>query len=317
MNFDFLKNYDPFAYLLEGNVEMHEYLEFGYKPRQVELIEYIQKYLDTLIRLSLERSPQNAEELELAYPVTLKAKLIIEDHEYNSSDIEAFVDAISNKLPEANGFIIDLECEGILREFYNEEHDENGEGRINMIRKDSAWTGAGMLDTLQQYKRRNPFEYKLALFYPDKGEFVYEKITEGKEVDVLATCNERIIDQKFDKEWWSYNLDLCADFDFEKHQDILDKLQEIVRTNIPENEVPYCERAWEEGDLHILCNSIQWNCTCLREVQDFLDKLNEALLPIKDEIDAGATGTWEIRDLFAVAKWEWTDQGFKITGTIY
>ncbi len=244
-----MKDYDWFHYSLEGNVEMHEYLEFGYKPKQVNLIEYLQKYLDTLLRLSIERSPQKAEKLELSYPVTLKAKLIIEDHEYNSCDTEAFADAISSKLPEANGFIIDLECTGVLREFFNDEPDENGEGRTNMIRKDAAWTGAGMLDTLQQYKRRNPFEYKLSVFYPDSGEFGYEKITKGKEIDVLSACNEEIIDQKFDEEWWSHNLDLYADFDFEKHKDILDKLQEIVRTNIPKSEVPYCERTLERGRL--------------------------------------------------------------------
>lgn len=312
-----MKDYDWLSYSVEGNVEMHEYLEFGYRPKQIDLIEYLQKYLVTLLRLSIERSPEKAEELELSYPVTLNAKLIIEGCEYNSCDTEAFIDAIASKLPEANGFIIDLECAGALREFFCDEPDENGDGRINMIRKDAVWTGAGMLDTLQQYKRRNPFEYKLSVFYPDSGEFRYEKITKGKEIDVLSICNEKIVDQKFDEEWWSYNLDLYADFDFEKHPDILAKLQEIVRTTIPQSEVQYCEGTWEDGELHILCSSIQWNCTCLREVQNFLDKLNAVLLPIKDEVDAGGMGTWEIKKQFAVATWDWTDQGFIVKGICY
>lgn len=312
-----MKDYDWFTYSIESNVEMHEYLEFKYRPKQLELIEYLQSYLSTLLRLSIERSPEKAEEIELNYPVTLDAKLIIGQKQYSSQNTEDFVLALAEELPKAEGFTIDLVCNGVLRELFNDELDEEGNGRLNMIRKDAVWTGTGMFDTLEAYKRRNAFTYKLAVFYPDSGEFRYEKITKGKEIDVLSICNEKIVDQKFDEEWWSYNLDLYADFDFEKHPDILAKLQEIVRTTIPQSEVQYCEGTWEDGELHILCSSIQWNCTCLREVQNFLDKLNAVLLPIKDEVDAGGMGTWEIKKQFAVATWDWTDQGFIVKGICY
>ena len=95
------------------------------------------------------------------------------------------------------------------------------------------------------------------------------------------------------------------------------KLQEIVKTSIPKNEIGYCESAWADGDLHVLCSGIQWNCLCLKEVQNFLDRLNEILLPMKNEIDAGCDGTWEIRDKFAVATWDWTEQGFKVKGALF
>ena len=72
-----MKDYDWFTYSIESNVEMHEYLEFKYRPKQLELIEYLQRYLSTLLRLSIERSPEKAEAIELNYPVTLDAKLII------------------------------------------------------------------------------------------------------------------------------------------------------------------------------------------------------------------------------------------------
>ena len=49
----------------------------------------------------------------------------------------------------------------------------------------------------------------------------------------------------------------------------------------------------------------------------FLDKLNKVLLPIKDEVNAGGEGTWEVKNEFAVATWEWTDQGFKVKGCLY
>ncbi|NLC74532.1 MAG: DUF4145 domain-containing protein [Clostridiales bacterium] len=311
------KDYDWVTYSIEGNVEMHEYLEFKYKPKQVEIIEYLQTYLATLIRFSIERSPENAEELELSYPVTLDAKLIIGGTIYSSENMESFILAIVDELPKANGFIIDCTCTGNLREYFNDEPNENGDERLNMIRKDAVWTGAGMLDTLEQFKRRNVFEYKLAIFYPDSGESKYKKIHNGKEIDVISSCTEEIVDHVFDEEWWSWSLNLCAEFDINKHHDELMKLQSIVRDNIPESQVSFCEDAWEDGDFHIFCNGIQWNCKCLREIQNFLDKINEVFLPIKDDVDAVCDGTWEIKNRFAVATWEWTKQGFKVKGTCF
>ena len=311
------QDYDWLNYSIEGNVEMHEYLEFKYKPNEAALIEYLQSYLTTLLRLSIERSPNKAEELGLAYPVILDARLLIGNKEYSSHKTEEFIKAITDELPKAKGFIVDCACNGVLREYFNEEIDENGNGRLNMIRKDAVWTGAGMLDTLEGFKRRRSFLYKLAIFYPDSGKVLYKKIENGKEVDILDCCTDSILDQSFDEEWWSWNLDLTADFDFEKHADALKRLQEIVRTSIPESEIRYCEDSWDDGDFHILCSSIQWNCKCLREVQDFLDRINAVLLPIKDEIDADAMGTWEIKREFAVATWKWTDDGFKVVGTVF
>ena len=308
-----MKDYDNFRYTLEGNVEMHEYLCFEHKPKYRELVEYIQSYL-TL--------PSNAED-ELANPVMLNAKLIIGENTYASSDIESFLKAISEELPKADGFVIDCNCNGVLREFFNDEPDENGKGRINMIRKDAVWKGSGLLDQLEQFKRRENFVYKLFMFYPDSGEFNYVKILDGKDIDVLALGTEDIIDQTFSHDWWSENLNLWADFDIDEYSDILEQLYNIVRSSIPENQIGYCEEVWEDENEDycnptLLCNGIQFDCKSLREVQDFLDKLNAVLLPIKDEIiDAGGDGTWEVREDFAVATWGWTEEGFKVKGLKY
>lgn len=310
-------DHDLLDHVIEGNVEMHEYLAFKFRPKQTALLEYIQKYILTLARLSVERSPERAEELKLSDPVTLDAEITIGDSVYKPADIDAFCRAVIEELPKANGFSVDLTCNGVLREFFCDEDAEDGSGRINLIRKDSVWTGVGMLDTLEMYKRRNAFEYKLSVFYPDRGEYKCEKILDGKEIDVLSTGSEAIIDLTVDEEWWSWNLSLYADFDAEKYHDELLKLQDIVRTSIPGSEIPYCEEAWADGDSHILCNGIQWNCRSLREVQDFLDKINAVLLPLKDEVTADCDGTWEVRGRFAVATWKWTEDGFKILGTEY
>ncbi len=306
-----------FMYTIEGNIEMHEYLKFDHKPRQIQVIEYLQDYLFTLLRLSVERSLEKAENHDPSRAVILDAKLTIGDKTYTSADLASFLAAINEELPKADEFIIDCKCDGILREFYSEEPNENGTERLNMIRKDAVWRGAGMFDTLLQYKRRDSFEYKLSAFYPDSGEFKYEKIFNGKEIDVLSTCTEEIVDRVFDEEWWSFSLNLCVFFDTDIYHDEFLKLQNLVRTSIPQSEVQYCESAWEDGDIHILCNGIQWDCKCLREIQNFLDKVNEILLPIKDVIEAGGDGTWEVRNEFAVATWDWTNEGFKVKGICY
>lgn len=306
-----------FIYSTDGNVEMHEYLEFKDNPKQIELIEYIQQYLLTLLRLSIERSPERAKTAGFKYPVTLSAKVIIDGHEYNSADMITFIDAVENKLPESNGFIVDVESVGDLAEYFGEVSGDNGHEKLNMIYEDAIWTGTGMLDTLQEYKHRIPFEYKLAIFYPSYGEFRYEKISDGKDIDVFSMCDQKILDEKFDEKWWSWNLDLSADFDFEKHHDILMQLQEIAKSCLPEDQIEYCVYDWEDGMLDDICYNIQWVCPSLREIQDFLDKVNAVLLPIKDEVKANARGTWEVKKYFAIAKWEWTDQGFMVTGTYF
>ena len=331
-----MKDYDHFRYLIEGNVEMHEYLEFKCKPKQLNLIEYLQNYLSTLLRLSIERSPENLKLLNENDPeladdpydeeydsVTFNATLTVGQKCFSSTDAERFRKALYEELPNAEGFIVDLTCKGVLRELFSDEPDEEGNGRINMIRKDTVWTGSGMLDTLEEYKRRNPFTYKLFVFYPDSSEFVYAKILDGKDIDVLASGTEDIVDQTCSHDWWSEQLNLWAAFDISKYPDKVEQLHNIVRSSIPEDQVRYCEEVWEDEDEDVcnptlLCHDIQFDCKSLRTVQDFLDKINAVLLPIKDEIiDAGGDGTWEVREDFAVATWAWTDEGFKVKGLKY
>lgn len=300
-----MQDYDWITYNIEGTVEMHEHLEFKRNPKQPALIEYIQNYLLTLLKLSVERSPEKAEAGE--WPVILDAKVVIGNETYSSKDADAFCEAIIKKLPKADGFIIDLNCDGNLIEYYEDDN------HFNMIRKDAVWTGCGMYDTLEQYKRRNDFEYKLFIFYDNSGKIECKKISNRKEINIFAECTNDIVDRSFDDDWWSWEVSLCVEFDFEKYRNILLQLQDIVRTGIPAEEVQYCEDAWNRGEYAILCN-IQWPCHSLREVQDFLDRLNAVLLPIKDEIEAVCDGIWVIRNKFAVATWSWTKDGFKVTG---
>lgn len=42
---------------------------------------------------------------------------------------------------------------------------------------------------------------------------------------------------------------------------------------------------------------------------------DEVILPIKDEADLVCDGLWQIQNCFAFATWNWTEDGFKVTGT--
>ena len=315
-------------------VEMHERLEVKCKPSQSELIEYLQGYLSTMLRLSIKKSPENLKllsekypEIEDSYdihePVTLNAILTVGQKCFSSTDPESFRMALYEKLPNADGFSVDLTCKGRLSELLVDEEKEDEYERTDMIGIDDIWTGAGMLDSLEEYKSRNAFTYKLFVFYPNSGEFCYAKILDGKDIDVLASGTEDIIDRTFSHEWWSEQLNLWAAFDISKYPDKLEQLHNIVRSSIPEDQVGYCEAVWEDEDEDycnptLLCHSIQFDCKSLREVQNFLDKINAVLLPIKEElIDVGGEGTWEVREDFAVATWVWTDEGFKVKGLQY
>jgi len=310
-SFDELSNY-----LVHGNVEMHEYVEFVYPPKQDELIEYLQEYCKMLFRLSVERAPQIAEEFEISDPVTLSIKIMIDDKIYDSSDIVMFTYALNDKLPIAEKFAIDFTVNGTLRE-YQEFEDENGEVHQGLRLETVCWTGAGMLHVLRSYMKRNDFVYKLAVFYPDCGEYFYHKISGGKDIDIFESATPDIVEKELSEKWYGPNLFLWVDFDDEKHIGLMDKLRDIVREMIPEEEVPYCEDAWIEEDPGYLCFDIGWECKSLKDVQAFLDALNKVLLPIKDDISVASSGIWEIPKEFAVATWEWTDEGFKIKGICY
>lgn len=312
-----MQDYDWHTYAIEGNVVMHEYLEFRSAPKQIELIKYLQEYLKTLLRLSVERSAEKAEALGISRPVLFHAMLKIDGVSYNSSNVESFLSAITEKIPAAKTFILDCTCDGVLLEYFHDEGDDDDNERLNMIRKDGVWLGAGMLDKMEYYKRRERFTYKLAIFYPDSGEYKYEKIQNGRTMDIESLMNldfQRKIDSQ---EWFAESLDLIANFDFDEYPEILEELHEIVRKYVPESQLVFCEDGWEDGEPGILLNCVAWNTCDFQEIQQFLDEVNSVLKPVADTVDADSYGYWEIPSQFALAKCQWNGTEFELIGVQY
>ena len=277
-------------YMLLGNVEMHEYLEFKNKPRNIELTEYLQEYLDTLVRLSIERFPLKAEESETYDPFTLEVTIIIGGKEYSTNNMDSFMTAIHEELPKANGFTIDCVCDGILREFFHEEPDENGNFRKNMIRKDGAWTGSGLLDKLESFKRRELFTYYNIIYYPDAGKLCAAAIIDSKTKDITGLFSKDIAAHQpallFNNDGLSIYVNGTKGLN--DYPELFEELKAIVRDNIFETSLHYCEDVWnpdsEEYIEDCLMPHIPIKARTISEYEAFLEKLNCCLGPWKDEL---------------------------------
>ncbi len=146
------------------------------------------------------------------------------------------------------------------------------------------------------------------------------KIVDGELIDLNDYYSDEILDRDFGTDWWSDNINLVIDFDFEKQFDIVEMLHETVRKYLPKDEIQYCEDVWDPEymeDMGIILNGNQWCPRKLREIQDFLDKINHIVEPIKSECNVRIIeGTWYIlEEPFAIASLVQTDEGIKILGT--
>ena len=304
-------------YAIEGCVEIQEFISFEHKPKLASTIAYVQSYFLYLAEMAMERTKEKMPGID--YPVKLRAVLKINDNEtYSSENMAVFTDAVRTKLPLADKFSISSYCEGNLRDYYSVE-DENGDIiEANKVEIDSPWNGAGMLDKLESLKRRERFCYKQAVFYYNSGECSYEKIENGREYDVLSLVTPDILKHQPDGTWWSDSVTLGTYFEYEDYPEIIEKLHTCVKKHIPATEIRYCESAWEDDEEPcLLIPGIQWCTDDLNKIQEFLNELNNILEPIADDVSVTAEGTWEIKDEFSVATWDWLEDHFEIVGVNY
>ena len=283
-----MKDYDWLRYAVEGVVNMHEYLQFDHRPRSLELIEYLQSYLSTLLRLSLQRAPESAEDIINYRSVVLDARLIIGDQEYSSKNPQEFLRAILAELPKADKFIIDSICSGVLREYFNDD-PEILDARINMILKDAAWTGSGMRDRLEAYKRREAFTYYYMSFLPNSGSFVAAAINKGRSIQQNDLFDPRINlspDLLVDCE--GLGIFFESDKDISEFPEFIKAYKQLVREHVYEPQLHYCEEAWDpENEDYVpdcIISYVQINASTIGEYRSFLQKLNQLAAPWKGQI---------------------------------
>ena len=84
-----------------------------------------------------------------------------------------------------------------------------------------------------------------------------------------------------------------------------------------QDQLAFCEDSREDEEQDILLNHISWSTCDFKDVQRFLDEINEALASIIDTVDADADGYWEIHSEFALAKCQWNGTKFELVGVLY
>ena len=280
---------EMFRYSIEGNVDMHEYLEIRHKPRSTAMVEYLQSYLSTLLRLSIERAPEQAEKLGLIYPVVLDARIVVGDKLYSSHDPHSFLQAIYEELPNTESLMIDCICSGCLREYYNDDPEFASIGSINMIRKDAAWTGLGMWDHLESFKRRESFVYHYMSFLPDSGSIVAASINQGRSIhpselysaeinaspDLIVNCD-------------CLGIFVESEKNISEYPEFVEAFKKLVRENVYDNQQHFCEEAWDPKSADYVSDCIisyvQIKADTIGEYGAFLNKLNQLAEPWKDQL---------------------------------
>ena len=313
-----LADYDLFDYSLHGNADFHEYLECM-SPLRSCYVEEIQEYLLGL--LSLVNDSCSEEPNQRSTQVVIE--LLVEGTEiFSTADTEQLIQAIEHKLPTAQSFIFDIYGSGKMRRFYSFEEEEDSSLKdpitsYNLVRKDRVWDGAGLLDKMESIKRRSAFVYKFFAYYPDCDEMIFNKIDNGKDIDIWQDATNAVVRKTFSSSLWGHNLDLWVYLDTDQHPDLLEQLHGIVREHIKKDELELCEDVWEEGEPECLCRNIEWDVCCLNDVQRFLNEISQVILPIKEEIETYTGGYFVSSKEFFAAKWVWTEKGFQIVGAEY
>lgn len=271
-------------YVAEGHVDLHERLIFDAKPKTAAMVEYLQQYLLNLYILSVERSPEIAEAKGFSGAVTLNIKIYLDGHEYTSDDLEDYINTLNNRLPNANSIIVDNRCKGKLREIY---YDEDGEYFGPQLRKDRIWNGYGMLDKLESFKRQESFSYSMIQFLPDSGNVGAAAIINGKSKGIRDLMDERLLDNKeMVLDCDGFTIMVVGNKKLIECPELFEELKTIVRDNIYEESLEYCEDVWDPNSEDYIENCIipftQIKHFTVGEYETFLNKLNKCLEPWED-----------------------------------
>lgn len=293
-----LDNPAHMLYVLQGRVEMHEYIQFNNKPYYQTTLEYIQHYIAYLKNMEFQRKNNS----DLLDAVLTNITITINDSiVYKNDDPEALRVSL-NQLSQAKNFSIDCYVCGNLRSFYADPDDEESPNYIDL---NDLWQGRGMSDQLEALKRKERFIYKGCFHYLDdnnRTEFAY--IHNGKSYDIEDLCKCNFASEDKNCEFFGNIISMYADFDHAAYPDIVKQLRDAARsyltaieTNIERKtihsgiytrmEVNQVEELWEEEDEEgiagYLLNGNSFVDADLSKSKQFADQVNQILLPIADK----------------------------------
>ena len=277
-----------YEYLIEGNVDMHEYLEFHRKPKHIAITEFLQDYLLFLETLSVQRAPFLSEELELNYPVIISLRIQLNGKTVYSTDSEKkridLINAVRTELPKADSFIIDCRCKGNLRSiYYDDENDTEGK-----LHKDRIWDGSGMLNKLESFKHRELFSYRKIQYFPDSGNVVASAIVNGKTKEISDLFSDKIMARPNHLlQCDGYRIYVVGDKPIIECPVLFEEIKDLIRDNTSEYDWTYCEETWNPNDDNYeegcILPFVQLKVYSVGEIEAFLNKLNRCLKPWAEE----------------------------------
>ena len=275
--------------------ELYETIEFNSKPVFESTLKQIQEHF---IFLGVQYIKYLRGEIKEDRVFKYSCKLTVHgENGYSTTDLFEFIQGIRYDLAESDGFIIESHYIG-----------------------PNLWTNKEVREefslVVPNLNRQEHFTYRDFEFLHISDEVICLKDENGEWIDLKALYSPDIIDRDYDHDWCSNQLVLKVDFDFDRHPDILEALHSVARKYLSPEDLPYSEECWEDEDYNVLVSGPNWDPRKLRDIQSFLDEVNEILKPILPECSGSGEGEWYIPvPPFAYATWEWTDKGFRVIGT--
>lgn len=287
---------------IPGDSDINEYLEFANKPTAA-IIHEIQYYFGFLAMKAIKNQLEDAPERTIQYEGTI---IIYGEEKRTTEGISDFMYCLMNELPDAEHF-------SIISKYYGPQFACQIDDELSVpfhYKMD-----------FEKYDNPSDITYIVYEYLYNHGTGGISAFKNGEWYNYENQFSDEIVDKQYNLEWEGWDLNLYIDFDYEKHADIINSLQQCACNHMPEQEIAYCKEEWEEatwndGEYFRLCCSLYWSVTTLRTIQNFLDDVNSILKPIMSECTGLTEGNWYIAEMpFAVATWIWTNDGFKVIGT--
>lgn len=288
-----------------GSSEFHERLIFTERI-PTETMLNIQSYCDELVtRLN---NPAENEDIKA------DAYLIVDGVRADITDADAFL-SLAEKLWDAESCEFDV----YLDSYYQcGQYNANPECDDETVVYES-WFNSGLHPYLDTLKDVVNFEYKKIEFMHNHGEFSYCKIKDGKDVDIDRLANKEFpLAVKDTSSWYSEGLGLAYGVDSITEEQA-EKVHEIVKKYLPEDQIVDCEDYWED-DNSIILGCVQWETDSFVKVSEFLEELNAVVEIPEDKIrqyplTATTFNAWFDMKNFGIIFMEEVDGNFVLFGT--
>lgn len=280
-------------------MDIHEYIAYNNVQHNPKTAEALQEYYAHKIKWLCDWYCTESSLLTNSLSIELKVN---GEEVYNTFDLDALF-AAAESLNKTRFFSIDIQGSGIPV-YEDLAYPKGKQSKIQDIKL-----------FIDEIKETENITYKFMSYYTDSDELDCFFIENGsnkelEEIDAEDTVlNDNLL-------WYSWSCGLRLDCNFKSSSEELQKLRDIVRKYLPENEFKDNEQQWlnELVEPGCLLFDTQWVTEKLNPIKAFSDEINEVLESLKNDYTLHADGTWFDIKNFAVAKWDVLDNMVCLVG---